>query len=232
MDREYLKLLADTKYYVLYSERTKKPFIDKNGNTYAFQIKREADEFIKLLPVPCYIKEPITLEQNKQIVDFYAMGSGNLRIRKGGEDFKDIPIRANDVPRTIYYNPELNFDIELLKETSEKQYMDALNRDFFFIPVALPDRSLGSFPVIYYVDAFLKSGQHYVVLFSTVDEFNKWNEIYNKNCVSLKVKMEKIKKIVKDRDVIINPMSDKLFLLNTQLKDINNEKGDKKRNGK
>lgn len=224
MEREYLKLLADTKYYVLYSEKTKKPFIDKKGNTYAFQIKREADEFIKALPVPCYIEEPITLEQNKQIVTFYSMGSENLRIRKSGEDFKDIPIKANDVPRTIYYNPDLNFDIELLKETSEKQYMDALGRDFFFIPVALPERNMGSFPVIYYVDALLKSGQHYVVLFSTVDEFEKWNEAFKKNCSPLKVKMEKIKKIIKDRDVIINPMSDKLFLLNRQLKDIENGK--------
>lgn len=226
MEKEYLQLLSNIKYYVVYSEKTKSPFIDKDRKVYAFQISRQANEFIKdeLGAYPCYIeKEPIKMEQNKEIVAFYSMGAQILVIKQGTDDAKEIPLKANDVPRNTYYNPDLNFHIKLLKETLEKQYMQALGNDFYFIPVSIPDRETGSYPVIYYVDALMRSGQNYVVLFSTEKEFDQWNNKYRKNCKPLEVKMNRVRRIIGKRDVIINPMSDKLFLLNSQLTEVKND---------
>lgn len=230
MEKEYLQLLSNIKYYVVYSEKTKSPFLDKDRRVYAFQISRQANEFIKdeLGAYSCYIeKEPVKMEQNKEIIAFYSMGARTLVIKQGTDDAKEIPLKANDVPRNTYYNPDLNYHIKLLKETSEKQYMKALGNDFYFIPVSIPDREVGSYPVIYYVDALMRSGQNYVVLFSTEKEFNLWDDKYKKNCKPLEVKMNRIKRIIGKRDIIINPMSDKLFLLNSQLLEVGNNAGDK-----
>lgn len=222
MNSEYLALFTEAKYFVICSEKTKKIYIDAKNSAYAFQTKREADQFIKSLKTECYYNgdEAEQLEQNKQIVEYYSLGITNLRVKQYGEGFKDVPITARDVPTNRSYNPSLNRHILLLKETLQKKYLMDFGSDYFYIPISLPKRDEGAYPILFYVNAKIKSGKEYVVLFSTIDEFEKWNEEYKKNCQPLKVRIEKIKKITGSRDIVINPLSDKLFLINKQFKEV------------
>lgn len=221
MDTKDLKCFSGKTYYPVYSKQTGTYYIDADRKAYLFQSKREAlNSFVSTVP-SCFVNDQAeTVVQNNQIIKLYAAGASQVSVWVPNEDERIVPLTAKDVPRNTYYNPDLNFHIHLLKETLKKEYLDAMAGDYFFVPVSIPERSQGSYPVIYYVDAFLKDRKSYMVLFSATDEFDKWNKEFRKNCMPLKMNMEKVKSVAGDRDVIINPISDKLFLVNKQIKEI------------
>ena len=111
-----------------------------------------------------------------------------------------------------------NFAIQRLRQTRQKQYLRELKTRKFLTPAMVEPRAKAKCPIIKYCYAYVKDGEKMFILFSTLDEFNEWNEKKGKKIWKpLNIEFKNFDRIRKKNTVVINPLSDKLILSNAQV---------------
>lgn len=228
MNREALDLLTEKEYVIIRSSRTKEVYVDKDRRCYIFSSVMDAESFCDALGDGTYFdKKMEELTQNKDMRHFYACGVRKVIVKLRDKDEpKEIPLSRKDVLNG-YYNPNLKFHILRLKQTGTKAYLRMMEKDRFIVPVYLKDRSLKEYPYIYYVFAEARETGEFLLLFSSVEEFDEWKKAQkdDRKYCPLEITSEKLQRIRKDRDVVINPLSDMLFLGRDQLNDMHLKEG-------
>lgn len=239
MNERHLKIITESKYYIIISKDTNRPYIDDNYSSYMFSNAKDANAFIKALKVGAYINKD-SKQYTKEVISlFYALGVEKICIKPSGSDnFVDIPVLREDAKK-FYYNGYLNSRIYRLKQTKKKKYLRDMYKAKFIVPILLDKRKSQNYPHMHYVYAKLKKNIEFYVFFSTIAEFEKWNTSQKDEWKPLEMRMGDFKKIRKDSPIIINPLSDQLILTGEQVDDMTLKKGEgkvkslpKQRNGK
>lgn len=201
---------------MIYGSKTKKPYIDADGGCYLFETKSAASDFANRIE-DTYVENAKAYKQTEFCNEFYGLGIKKIIVNMKSGDTKEIPLSKKDVPRG-FYNAKCNFAIQRLRQTRQKQYLRELKTRKFLTPAMVEPRAKAKCPVIKYCYAYVKDGEKMFILFSTLDEFNEWNEKKGKKIWKpLNIEFKNFDRIRKKNTVVINPLSDKLILSNAQV---------------
>lgn len=217
MEQEYVNLLTLTEYHMIMSTITDKPYIDKDFNGYLFELKSDAEGFVKGLKNSS-IKIPAAYYRVLNLcTELYQYGFKNVKIKKKGkEEFITIPITKADA-KTEYYNHYANRYILRLRQTRKSEYLKELKKVPFLAPIIMDVRLPEQYPGIFYSYALFKSDTRYFVLFTTLTEFDEWRKSQMYDWRPAELSMQKFGRIRSKSPVLINPLSDRLILSDKQI---------------
>lgn len=222
MDSDSIALLTGKKYYLIMSKKTKKAYIDKDGSGYLFSVKHEAESYVKILGKDVYVTDQAkSITQNRDIKEYICLGMKLLCIKRRDKDTPDkIKLGRGDIKKG-YYNVDLEFNVIRLRQTSMLKYLLAMKDNTFLVPVYIETRKAGEYPKIYYCHAIFADKKEALVVFSMMEEFDDWKktQIHDKGreFFPLEISATRMLKASGGADVIINPLSDKLYLTHRQL---------------
>lgn len=222
MDDKERNLLELGEYHILRSNKTKKPYIDENKQCYVIEGISDIKEMVKNIPDTYYDKKS-TLNQSIYCNEFYSEGIEKIVFRPLKKEEMVIDITKGDIKKRFYANKDANFNLLLLTETSKKKYLRNLKSCSFITPVVLDPRQTKQYPKIHYCSAKIEE-KTYFILFSTLQEFDKWNEGQGNTWKPLEVHFKDIEKERKGNDVLVNPLSEKLIIANKHIHEVLKEK--------
>ncbi len=221
MKDEDKALLTSIKYFPIKSKKTDNYFIDAQGSVFFFVKEEDAKAFAKkekdVQPIPAHFFEMTELVSN-----LYSLGANSIRIFNSPDDIKTIPIEKEDTKQG-YYNSVVNFNVQRLKHTSAKSYLKSLKDQYLITPVMLYGRRAEQYPVVRYaygIEPSKNPSPKYFVLFTSLQEFDRWNETQGKKFKPVEIEIRRFNTIRKDNPIMINPLSDKLVLTHIQLKKV------------
>ena len=223
MNSDEISLITGKKYYLILSAKTNQAYIDKDGAGYLFAIKREAESYVNALGhSKVYITgKSQTITQNKDIRAFICLGMKSLNIKRRDKDVPDVIVFRRADIRKGYYNTDLEFNVTRLRQTSMLKYLLAMKENTFLVPVYIAPREEKKYPKLYYCHAVFKDKHEALVVFSMMEEFDTWNKTMihdkGKEFFPLEISATRVLKARNGADVIINPLSDKLYLTAEQL---------------
>lgn len=228
MNQKGIELLTDKKYYVILSIATKQAYIDGDGTGYIFSAKKDAEDFLEETGHDkVYINgSSKNISRNKDIRDYFCEGMRKLHVTRRNQktaevEENDIEIKRGDVKKG-YYNVALEFNVTRLRETALKKYVLAMKDNNFIVPVYIPSRKEKEYPKLYYCHAVFADKREALVLFSMMEEFDNWNNDMIKHkgqqFFPLEISATRVMKARNNGDIFLNPLSDKLFLTDKQLK--------------
>ncbi len=210
-------------YFIIYSSITKKPYITEDRECYVTEMMKEADAYAEKFG-NCYRSEkPEKLVRGLYCNKFYSYGIKTIILKKANKDEIRINITKEDVEPKQYLNEDVNADILRLMETKKKKYLRSLRDEDLFCPISINIRLKGQYPKIAYCNAH-KHGEMYLPLFTTIQEFEKWNSKQGNKWKPFKTSLEKIDPHRKKNSVIVNPETEKLILYGNIIKDVLKEK--------
>lgn len=218
MTEEHLNLLTLTNYYCIKSTKTNAVYIDNNNRCFLYEVKSEAEgnfsgKDIEILPLKNYAPMYLT--------EVYAVGADKLCIVSRGNKETDIPIGVEDIKKQHMYH-RTNQLIHKLQETGMSQYLYDLKRENVICPISIEPRYPKQYQKIHYCIVGIRNKWMFL-LFTSLNEFNKWNETQKSNWNPLELTFEKLSTIRKKSGVLINPLSNSLLLTHEQL--VKMEKG-------
>lgn len=216
MIQEHINILTLREFFVIESTVTHKPYLDKDYGCYLFELKSEATDFINGVADTTF-GNARTLTQVNFCTEFYQLGIQKINVKLRDKKNLVIPLERKDV-RRAYFNNDTNGLLLRLMETKQKKYLRELNGKPFLVPVIIDERQPRQYPNIHYPYIKMENEKNYFVLFSTLAEFTKWNEEQGNKYQSMELEIEKFSRVRKNSPVMINPLSDKLILTDTQLK--------------
>lgn len=225
MEQKYIDLFSINKYVMILSTITKQPYIDKNGACFMLNSPAEAEQFTKL-------RENTSCDELKffhniqSLVDtFYQQGIKKINLKlKEKDSYITYEIKKEDLRTNRYCNHEANFLLTRFHETEEKQYLIELKDKCHFItPVALLHRNEGEYQEIKYC-VLKRLGKKYHLMFTTLQEFNKWKKPSIIEYSPLEINFLKAERIRKENGILINPLSTKLLLENENIIELNKKR--------
>lgn len=223
METEQESLLTLSPYYIVYSDITKKPYIDRNNSCYLFEVKFDAQNFANELG-HASVSESAYIKKTTSCTEFYSYGIEQIRIKtRKNKEFVNIKIKEEDITKQ-FYNVLANRAICRLKQTNETKYLRELKGLPFFVPVLIDIRMPKQYPVIHYSYASFSGMDKYYLLFSTIQEFDKWNKDQENKWSPLGISLDTMGRIRGNDPVIINPIQDKLILTDRLIKTALTEK--------
>ena len=107
-----------------------------------------------------------------------------------------------------------------LKQTKKRKHLQELENVPFLAAIMLDDRKAGQYPSVHYCYAELSNGDIYYLLFTTLQEFETWNQTQENKFHPNQTCLQDFTRIRKGHPVLINPLSDKLILTHAQIKGI------------
>ncbi len=224
MEQKIIDLFTINKYVMIKSTITKMPYIDKNGACFMMNSMSEAKQFTDIRKnTEC--DELKNYNNIQSLVDtFYQQGIKKINVKLNEkDDFFVYEIKKEDLKTNRYCNHEANFLLIRYHETGEKKYLKALKKCLFITPVALPHREEAQYQEIKY--CVLKySGKRYYLMFTTLQEFNKWNTSQILDYSPLEINFLKADRIRKDNGIIVNPLSVRMLLEDETIQVLNKEK--------
>lgn len=219
MTQDHVNLLTLKEFYMILSEKTQRPYLDINYACYLFDTKSEADVFAKSLD-KCTVKNSQYYRAKILCTDLLTFGIKSIKIKeKGNDSFVDIPINTKD-GKNIYYNEACNRYLLRLKQTSQKKYLFKLKDVNFLAPILIDIRKKASYPGLHYSYAYLNDDASYFLLFSTLKEFEEWQNSQLLNWKPMELNLKKFGRIRGSSPVLINPLSDKMILTSKQINQI------------
>lgn len=218
MTKDEINVLTLSKFYQIYSESTKRLYIDKDFRCYLFEAEREAKQFCEKIEGIYYDKDSSSyIKQGPFVSLCYGLGIDTIRVKSvKREKYVDIKVSIKDA-RHQFYNSETEKNILRLKQTKKRKYLIELASSFFISPVMIDKREEGQYPVIHYSYAMLPGGNIYYLLFTTLQEFDKWNDTQNKIYCPNKTNLQDLNRVRGNNPVLINPSSDQLILTDKQI---------------
>ena len=218
MTQEEKDLLTIREYYIIYAKATGKPYIDINNACYLFEIASEAKTFCEALQ-NTYVTNSQQLNEGIFGSDFYGYGIDLIHVKeKKRDEFTDVKLDKGCAKIRKHYNRLCVRDIYRLKQTGMKKYLRRFKKHTFLTPVKIDERLLKQYPKIHYSYATTNGEDKYYLLFSTIQEFSKWNDDNGKIWMPLEVTLNTFGNIRKSSPVLINPGSDKLILTEKHIK--------------
>ena len=217
MEKDDINLLTLKEYYLVESLLTQKPFFDEKMRCYLFEIKSDASAFckdmknVKILDAKTY--------RTLFVSELYGYGATSIRIKPRNGGFKDIAV-DNDIKQRKYLNPETCKNIIMLRQTSKKKYARNLKNGKFLSPVLIDPRYVKKYPEIHYSYATFNNDSRYYILFTTLEEFEDWNEEQPQDWKPVELQLHKVGRIRKKNSVLINPLSEKIVLDDSLIREI------------
>ncbi|WP_027432040.1 SseB family protein [Lachnospira multipara] len=213
-----MNILSLNEFYMIMSSKTKKPYINKQYNCYMFDTKKSADDFIAQFPsANIFISDKIKNFKSKVFLEkLYNLGIKNIIL----EFKKEKIIIATEKPelRFLLYNPLTEGYLLQLRQSGGKKYLRDLWNCNFFTAVRVEKRKYAKHPIIQYPFATIKNNGKFFLLFSSIDDFNKWNNTQECIWSPMEININKFDRIRNRNPIIINPNSDRIVLTNNLIK--------------
>ena len=216
MTQENINLLSLSEFYKVISTKTNNVYIAADNSCYLFDNTMDATEFIKKVPNTT-LSEIELLKPSIFVTDMYNLGIEKINIKKGTEDqFTTIEITKDDCKKK-FFNNITNRNILHLLQTGDKQYLKNLKSCKFICPVFIKMRFPKQYSSLHYACA-KKDEKKYYILFTTMEEFERWNELQENKYKPLEVDFVKESSIRRKESIIINPLSNKLIINDNSIK--------------
>ena len=204
-------LLELGEYYIIMAADTKKPYIDDDRSVYIYDTIGEALAFCKTHPGTYKDTKPVTLNQRFYCNKFYALGIEKIVLKKVNKEAIIIPLVREDIKNRQFFNHDGNAHINCLIQSKKKKYLRALKNDDLYCPLIIVPRLTKQYQILKYCKATYNNAE-YMILFSTIQEFDSWNETQGKKWKPMKTSLVKIEQERHGLPVLINPFSDHLIL--------------------
>lgn len=225
--KETTKLLLDqAPFYIMYSNKTGRPYFNRDFEVYFFDSEIQGKDVCEKIEDDVCIKGPFYFKGKNtplisSLTDLYLNGITKINFvfsNQNGNPPSDT-IEKKDV-KDIYYNEYAQRRILCLKQWNESQYLYDLQNTTFLIPIEIKSRGKNKFPEIKYGAAHFDDTDRHVcyILFSTLELFKEWNKMQNDKFSPVEIDLAELESIRKGDPVCINPLTDKLYLTNEHLK--------------
>ena len=215
MDQNNVNIFTLIAYHLIMSDITNKPYIDADNKCYLFEAEAEAKEFCGRVEHTHYNKA-----QNYNVLnastEFYDDGIEIMCLKRKGKEVIEVPVEYGDC-KNCYMNPFTNRNILRLKQTAQKRYLRNLKEAAFLAPLNIEVRFPKQYPRLNYSYASFNGTDIYYTLFTSLAEFNTWNASQNNIWKPMELNLLKFGRIRQTKPVIINPLSDKLILTDSQI---------------
>ena len=222
MTQDEINKLTQKEMHLIISPLTKHPYIDEQDNCYMFELMREASDYVKEKPGTAYDKAQFY----RQIIcsDLYAIGAKRIIIKQANVSKPiEIEIDKSSVKKQ-FYNVDTSRLVYQIKQTKKKKYLLKLIDRIFYMPVLIDVRVKKHYPHLHYSYATFNGDDLNYLLFTTLQEFDKWNESQNGKWKALETTLIKFESIRNGKAIFINPLHEQLILTDKQLKMILKEK--------
>lgn len=218
-------LIELNQYYIIKSKITNLPYLSEDCGIYIIQMPSDADEFISKHE-NTFKDESIQLTKDIYGRQFYDLGCKKIYVKSGYSEMQVIPLEKEDAYNSKckkLYNGKSNFAFLRLLETNKRNYLRMLKDERVFCPVKIEQRHSHQYPKISYCKGTIATDEYYL-LFTTKEEFDKWNKTQNDAWNCLAVTLLTFDFVRNNIPVIINPLSIKLKITNKLYKEILKEK--------
>lgn len=210
MENEHINLLS-LNNYILISTKTNNIYMDENFMCYIFDKKSNANNFISSNKKNDI---EVKLNKNNKAKNFceylYSIGFRNIIFSRNGKRI-DIPVEKS-TNQIKYNSPYTSAMLLRLKQTGEKKYLKGLNKSKFYTPVIIKDRKVKEHPSIKYSYASVNKNGKYYLLFSTVKEFDVWNNLQGNIWKPLEVDINNFDRIRTTNPILLDAASNKIVL--------------------
>lgn len=224
MEQEFIDLFSLKRYNIIKSTKTGEIYLNEKNECFFMESPIEAKQFCKLNEGTDLLEAKYYKNIQVFVNTLYQQGVDAINIKlKNEKDFIKYKIKTEDLKKNGYCNHVVNQCLLQLIQTGYKKYLRLLKDEYFLTPVLLIKRKEEQYPVIKYC-AVKKDGKYYNILFSTLQEFEEWNEEQISKYCPLEVDISKFERIRKNNSVLVNPLSRKIILDSTAIKVIK-EKG-------
>lgn len=195
--------------------------MDEDRACYFLETNMEAEKQKKMHPGTA-IADPKTYTPKQYCTDLYAIGIDTIHVIKGRKKY-DAVIEEKDCAGQ-FYNHKAEGALHLFIQTGKAKYLRELAACRLLVPVQINPRRRKHAPVLHYSYAASKSGREFYIVFTTIQEFEAWNEKQEQKSSPLETDLHKMSVIRKGMDLIINPLSFKLVLSDGFLKKLQPQK--------
>ncbi len=216
-EKNYITITPIT---LIKSNLTQKVYMSEDRCAFAYENKQDTLSFLQKNP------ETSTFDQNilkiNDLRNLYSQGIQAIKCFKSGtSEPKTVNLEITDFGAQ-YYNPDTNCSVLLAKQTRKKKYLRKLVDAEMFVPTYIEKRFVKCYPSIHYCYGKYEEADKYYVLFTTLQEFKKWNDSQETEWSALRITISNLHSIQskKNEPVIINPLSDKLILRSDLLKEM------------
>lgn len=201
-----------TQYYLIYSTRTGKVFVDEQAGkhlSYAFLNENEAKEFTKKNKGTRYERQ---IAENS-IKDLHPkIKPSGAKYVLTSKESSPLPIKYSETePNCRLANALVNTFLHCPR----KKYLLELKSADFFVPCKITEQD-GNVNIFY--DGVKKQGQSVFVAFASLSDAQKF-EKSSKDFEILKMNFKKIAEISKSRGLLLNPSLPSRMLLSPKLLD-------------
>lgn len=219
MTPEETRLLTDT-YTRLISDRTGTLYIDEDFSTHFFSRYSDTKKYIKTCKNVTPGKHPEHIEPEhlkQELSNIYMTGIRKITVHKKDGSTEEIVLNEDDMENR-FYNNKLCGLVNRLVHTSELRYLRNMYDCYFIIPIIIDRRKPEHYPKVHYSEAVGGNGEKFFTLFTTLEEYRKWAGMQTKGMGwrPLQVKRDNIDDIRRGGNVIIDPLSSKIILNNSQ----------------
>ncbi len=212
IEEKLMNILGTRKFTRIFSSKTNNLYMDNAFRCYLFESPGDAGAFAKATEDVYPKDENAYIKTGQFLTQCYADGFDLIRMKTAASgEYTDIPLKKKDVKKQ-YFNREANRDITMFKETWLAKYLRDLYHREFLCPVLIEKRQPGKYPGVHYATAVTGDGLVCHILFTTLQAFDSWNGSNNNKFLPNKTGFAEFASIRKERAVIINPETDRLFL--------------------
>lgn len=212
IDEKLMSVLGTRKFARIYSSKTKKLYMDSFFRCYLFESAEDARAFSEVTKDTYPDEKSDYIKTGQFLTNCFYDGFDAVRMKmSAAEGYTDIPLTKNDVKKQ-YNNRIADRDTVMYKQTFLAKYIRDLYHKEFLCPISIEKRDPQKYPGIHYATATIGNGIVCMILFTTYQGFEAWNKDNRIQYLPNKTTFSEFSSIRKDRPVIINPETDKLYL--------------------
>ena len=226
MNKEDLNYLTLTEYILVKSKRTGRPYIGKDYTCYFFEVPSEAQKFADTLNKDgdkVELEKATYYTKNTFCTSFWSYGIEKIHVKTRNKDANIINISKEDTIKK-FYNHDGCKHLYRLMDSGLKSEFRALAKETYYSPVIISRRIEKEHPSVHYMYAYIPNDTNkYFILFTTLQEFEKWkfekwNENKKEDWKPLEINIRDFGRIRKGSPIVINPANDKQIFTDKDIK--------------
>lgn len=218
MQKKDIDKLTLSEYFVIKSSKTNTVYMGPDRQAYLFsaESRNDANQFIKEHEGTYFDDKPAYYQSTNLLQELYPQGFSWVVINNNADE--KIEIVATDIPND-FFNARANANILLLRQSKKKQYLRNMAEETYITPVKIDKRKAKDVPLIHYAYATIPGrSEKFYLLFSTLQEFNKWNAEVGEKWDPLEANIKTFNQIRLQNPILVNPLSDKFVLSHDTLR--------------
>lgn len=196
-------------FFVIFSTRSDKAYLDKDRMCFVFLRKREAEEFIKITENTKW-KEYSAIKKEEFASQLFHVGAEQVAITDRGSR-KVFSLQEVGINPDLYTH-ELSGNVNLFLQTKNITYIKTFYNAYFFIPVRV--KTLQTGPEIKYAIARTHKADNeefWYLLFTDRFELEKW-EKKDPTWDAIQISFDTVCQIGKKNGFLVNPLGKKFLL--------------------